>query len=128
MIRRPPRSTRTDTLFPYTTLFRSGIALEPGGLGDAAGNRDLALVEALAVFARHDQPFLLGVDRRCRHVDRVVDHDVVGDPEEFADFAHGYEQRRKEADPALDRPLGVLEVGAVEDGRSEGRWGGKECG
>src|SRR3546814_16202846 len=25
MIRRPPRSTRTDTLFPYTTLFRSNI-------------------------------------------------------------------------------------------------------
>src|SRR3546814_1905407 len=25
MIRRPPRSTRTDTLFPYTTLFRSGM-------------------------------------------------------------------------------------------------------
>src|SRR3546814_1862992 len=25
MIRRPPRSTRTDTLFPYTTLFRSAI-------------------------------------------------------------------------------------------------------
>src|SRR3546814_11335319 len=35
MIRRPPRSTRTDTLFPYTTLFRSiGLwdeqAVEPG--------------------------------------------------------------------------------------------------
>src|SRR3546814_7350940 len=27
MIRRPPRSTRTDTLFPYTTLFRSVLAL-----------------------------------------------------------------------------------------------------
>src|SRR3546814_20563838 len=26
MIRRPPRSTRTDTLFPYTTLFRSGAS------------------------------------------------------------------------------------------------------
>src|SRR3546814_10063588 len=25
MIRRPPRSTRTDTIFPYTTLFRSGV-------------------------------------------------------------------------------------------------------
>src|SRR3546814_19866734 len=25
MIRRPPRSTRTDTLFPYTTLFRAGL-------------------------------------------------------------------------------------------------------
>src|SRR3546814_13910240 len=28
MIRRPPRSTRTDTLFPYTTLFRSAITLD----------------------------------------------------------------------------------------------------
>src|SRR3546814_12000466 len=28
MIRRPPRSTRTDTLFPYTTLFRSIEAVE----------------------------------------------------------------------------------------------------
>src|SRR3546814_10558802 len=27
MIRRPPRSTRTDTLFPYTTLFRSAVGL-----------------------------------------------------------------------------------------------------
>src|SRR3546814_1482862 len=26
MIRRPPRSTRTDTLFPYTTLFRSAVS------------------------------------------------------------------------------------------------------
>src|SRR3546814_9877291 len=29
MIRRPPRSTRTDTLFPYTTLFRSHPDAEP---------------------------------------------------------------------------------------------------
>src|SRR3546814_9433761 len=29
MIRRPPRSTRTDTLFPYTTLFRSPLATRP---------------------------------------------------------------------------------------------------
>src|SRR3546814_7331738 len=29
MIRRPPRSTRTDTLFPYTTLFRSFLAAAP---------------------------------------------------------------------------------------------------
>src|SRR3546814_4054347 len=28
MIRRPPRSTRTDTLFPYTTLFRSQRAID----------------------------------------------------------------------------------------------------
>src|SRR3546814_15228666 len=39
MIRRPPRSTRTDTLFPYTTLFRSPQALDPGLLaGIVAGH------------------------------------------------------------------------------------------
>src|SRR3546814_18486782 len=32
MIRRPPRSTRTDTLFPYTTLFRSQCHLVDGHL------------------------------------------------------------------------------------------------
>src|SRR6056297_4182888 len=31
MIRRPPRSTRTDTLFPYTTLFRSPGPARPTG-------------------------------------------------------------------------------------------------
>src|SRR3546814_20553376 len=30
MIRLPPRSTRTDTLFPYTTLFRSKARADPG--------------------------------------------------------------------------------------------------
>src|SRR3546814_4640442 len=30
MIRRPPRSTRTDTLFPYTTLFRSLLGIHDG--------------------------------------------------------------------------------------------------
>src|SRR3546814_5899604 len=34
MIRRPPRSTRTDTLFPYTTLFRSILGFPLGGLSD----------------------------------------------------------------------------------------------
>src|SRR3546814_2784237 len=42
MIRRPPRSTRTDTLFPYTTLFRSIIVICPdmalrGGLAEPLG-------------------------------------------------------------------------------------------
>src|SRR3546814_1400108 len=38
MIRRPPRSTRTDTLFPYTTLFRSSAQ----GRADRGGRRDRA--------------------------------------------------------------------------------------
>src|SRR3546814_10875823 len=33
MIRRPPRSTRTDTLFPYTTLFRSAIVYDDAQAG-----------------------------------------------------------------------------------------------
>src|SRR3546814_9459618 len=45
MIRRPPRSTRTDTLFPYTTLFRSQVGV--GGLhrGDHIGKRQSALLQ-----------------------------------------------------------------------------------
>src|SRR3546814_2047345 len=40
MIRRPPRSTRTDTLFPYTTLFRSSpCPAEPGDLGAELSRR-----------------------------------------------------------------------------------------
>src|SRR3546814_4293413 len=39
MIRRPPRSTRTDTLFPYTTLFRSLVRFSGDGAGPC-GDRD----------------------------------------------------------------------------------------
>src|SRR3546814_14931377 len=49
MIRRPPRSTRTDTLFPYTTLFRSDQDetdrqrdRQPGGEHQAAEPQDAA--------------------------------------------------------------------------------------
>src|SRR3546814_3468875 len=42
MIRRPPRSTRTDTLFPYTTLFRSDGHAGGGGLADQLGCRGAA--------------------------------------------------------------------------------------
>src|SRR3546814_7815579 len=38
MIRQPPRSTRTDTLFPYTTLFRSHHRAGDGDLGQLEGN------------------------------------------------------------------------------------------
>src|SRR3546814_7311155 len=59
MIRRPPRSTRTDTLFPYTTLFRSdpdgeraaqseGDALPPHGRGNRAGGTVACALRAFA--------------------------------------------------------------------------------
>src|SRR3546814_13136412 len=46
MIRRPPRSTRTDTLFPYTTLFRSVMASTAGIRRWGAAALDLAYVAA----------------------------------------------------------------------------------
>src|SRR3546814_19508342 len=52
MIRRPPRSTRTDTLFPYTTLFRSDAQ---------SGVRNLIVMQSLApiagYFSRSTSPF-----------------------------------------------------------------------
>src|SRR3546814_15236126 len=48
MIRRPPRSTRTDTLFPYTTLFRSirlPNNLDVLAFGPEAGRFDLIVLE-----------------------------------------------------------------------------------
>src|SRR3546814_12466848 len=65
MIRRPPRSTRTDTLFPYTTLFRSMMVTQIGILigllsgkpsGWAAQRRDVAAIsarEALGCYRPH---------------------------------------------------------------------------
>src|SRR3546814_7608297 len=44
MIRRPPRSTRTDTLFPYTTLFRSALAYGRHLLGDRIGFEERQLL------------------------------------------------------------------------------------
>src|SRR3546814_7941792 len=56
MIRRPPRSTRTDTLFPYTTLFRS--------LAHSRSNAELARLENLdPVGVDHD------IERRPRDPD-----------------------------------------------------------
>src|SRR3546814_3069686 len=39
MIRRPPRSTRTDTLFPYTTLFRSAGSSPTANMGGGVDDR-----------------------------------------------------------------------------------------
>src|SRR3546814_14829706 len=53
MIRRPPRSTRTDTLFPYTTLFRSFQTKNRGSQRNAAPVADRA-AHAQALLAALD--------------------------------------------------------------------------
>src|SRR3546814_14797599 len=58
MIRRPPRSTRTDTLLPYTTLFRSvravGIDIDPQRIAEAEANARKAGVTDLVTFRNED--------------------------------------------------------------------------
>src|SRR3546814_19573688 len=61
MIRRPPRSTRTDTLFPYTTLFRSPV---PARQVPRAGDR-LPLTTAHESVPMPDSPLL------------TTDHDAI---------------------------------------------------
>src|SRR3546814_7199846 len=54
MIRRPPRSTRTDTLFPYTTLFRSSFAPR------------CRILPSTSLSSTHPAPS--GIDRICARV------------------------------------------------------------
>src|SRR3546814_18842715 len=95
MIRRPPRSTRTDTLFPYTTLFRSrpGAGLAGGGLGvggegDLHAQRMRGVGENLAFLAVAGGADLLtdgfGVGRL-----RVVRHGCVGEAGSDVEGMHG---------------------------------------
>src|SRR3546814_20941720 len=51
MIRLPPRSKRTDTLFPYTTLFRSGVARLPKNIVDGLWEQHDQGDEILVVIA-----------------------------------------------------------------------------
>src|SRR3546814_19524059 len=68
MIRRPPRSTRTDTLFPYTTLFRSKRLriwrqAETGIVRISPGLEVLGkIVIGIAIAIRPDHPDFFGAD------------------------------------------------------------------
>src|SRR3546814_17068672 len=84
MIRRPPRSTRTDTLFPYTTLFRSDPP-RPAGTGVRGGahpfRHDLLLIVV-------EQAARVGLaERPCRHQQPVVEREDHGRYEEKPDRA-----------------------------------------
>src|SRR3546814_9034147 len=87
MLRRPPRSTRTDTLFPYTTLFRSadeGDILLRQRLGEAGALRQetIARMHRLGPrrLARLDDP--VGDQIGFRRRRRPDMHRLVGHPHE----------------------------------------------
>src|SRR3546814_18529542 len=83
MIRRPPRSTRTDTLFPYTTLFRSSIAMRQAwrwfgpvdkvSVEDARQAGAQAIVSALHHIAYGSVWSLQEIEKRQRQVAIAAD-------------------------------------------------------
>src|SRR3546814_1302455 len=68
MIRRPPRSTRTDTLFPYTTLFRSHRRVLPAH-GYLAALRDVGFEGGDRLLDVADDRSQVAALRRCVEVD-----------------------------------------------------------
>src|SRR3546814_11372242 len=122
MIRRPPRSTRTDTLFPYTTRFRalsdaqSRLAVPTGALTrehvPARVHDDLDAVRR-ALAAALDPP--------DRLVLRVLHHPVFGQvPLRLRD--HGFGQIHHWTPPTYSPPTSLLR-GVRSEERREGKEG-----
>src|SRR3546814_5000501 len=64
MTRRPPRSTRTDTLFPYTTLFRSELDVVDGMQFDRGYLSPYFITNAEKMIAELDDPYILLSDKK----------------------------------------------------------------
>src|SRR3546814_15839278 len=115
MIRRPPRSTRTDTLFPYTTLFRSPgfivIVVLPDGaelFGDEPGSHEHPAADRRGddrphgAYRRHDrsgqeeddQPDTETAHRRADDARRLREHRDAQRPEGVHRHRRTSEERR----------------------------------
>src|SRR3546814_8489198 len=70
MIRRPPRSTRTDTLFPYTTLFRSLSQIN--NQIQSLQNEAQGLVNQGKNLTRIDFPQIQELQQRLQQIDRLM--------------------------------------------------------
>src|SRR3546814_11086883 len=109
MIRRPPRSTRTDTLFPYTTLFRSVVV-------DAAGGADLGVVAHAPQQAVGDAR---GAARAARDLSGAFRHAV--DAQDLRRALHDPGQVL----PAVElQPLHDADAVAPRPGQTAGEGGG----
>src|SRR3546814_13473784 len=98
MIRRPPRSTRTDTLFPYTTLFRSPVVDARADPGQLARHPPVQLLDVVAA------------------VQPARDARLVGDDEDQETrIVEAADRRRGALDPDdLLGPVGIADV-VVQD-------------
>src|SRR3546814_8106960 len=119
MIRRPPRSTRTDTLFPYTTLFRSGLRWWVLGLPapnappqiELDGQGRLAALTQVGWTLQYQEYQDVGViglvlERDIEHIERVV---VVLRIEQQLGF--GQRETRRELREVVTQRLQLLTCG-----------------
>src|SRR3546814_9312633 len=89
MIRRPPRSTRTDTLFPYTTLFRSKvIATTDEAIVVKTGRAEFAVLDRTLVTEVPDEGAKVQVEPYVR---RRFDGQRADTPEEQTEFTRSEE-------------------------------------
>src|SRR3546814_20042864 len=104
MIRRPPRSTRTDTLFPYTTLFRSAShATVAARVEPRRKESDAAIAGAQQMLGHCAAGVQLGES----------DHPVEG----LLAQLHDLRDRLLGGAPQLGRPLGLAAADDAESGR-----------
>src|SRR3546814_4660496 len=112
MIRRPPRSTRTDTLFPYTTLFRSDRQVEV-----RPALQSIVRVGIIDARPALGLPITIAADRRAPvliEVDRILGAEIGGPARRIGQFVAaevGLETR-----PAVQ--FGI--VGVVVEGAAKG--------
>src|SRR3546814_13768218 len=128
MLRRPPRSTRTDTLFPYTTLFRSSTARGPCTRSSTPGAQD-----GSATFVRSPRPTM--IDRSAERGDH--DESLPLRPDDLLAFRLGRLLLLLDIVPGLPspKPMDIERISLYDffaDNpflvRSEERLVGKECG
>src|SRR3546814_7980920 len=120
MIRRPPRSTRTDTLFPYTTLFRSDVDASAGeaGVGEdqAAGAVARGDDDRVAIA---DQPPRVATARQ--YVDLFAPE--IDEQAPILEHVDADQPRRADMPPCKGGRVegGQAEIGHVERGDAEAR-------
>src|SRR3546814_19714660 len=111
MIRRPPRSTRTDTLFPYTTLFRSSPVSARARLMEEVDWRELDF----------NQPFNRG--SAMRELGISIDG-VVLETEDKANWLEGWKwQDKRPGTPAVIWSSEESRVGNEGVSTCRSRWG-----
>src|SRR3546814_3937085 len=98
MIRRPPRSTRTDTLFPYTTLFRSRLALLEDG-------EDRCRDEDRRVGTDHHAD-----EQRHREVEQRLGPEELPDHQHGDDGQHAHDRRVERSEEHTSEPQSLMRL------------------